>query len=200
MSDFENDIIKTSLFILGNELEAAENQEIPRNKAISALHAVIAFLNSIPEWQNENPALTLVQLCAALNDLDVGRVGEIVAPAEGFDNRKPEGSFLKVKKAFAIFAVDKLKAAGLKNEEAYKFVAKIFEELTIPIRGHRNTETWKTIKGWREGVSKLAPNDQQKHTLEALRSLDQPEPRKAETIEMMKIQLSSLLRLILTRI
>jgi len=100
-----------------------EMQTDCRGAAITSLQGVVEFINSIPRFESLNLSCPLTAVMAALHDLNVGRVGAMVTPTAGFDNRKPEASFRKVIKAYAIFGVEQLKDAGMTTEEACKFVA-----------------------------------------------------------------------------
>jgi hypothetical protein len=48
--------------------------------AITALQAVIAFVNSIARFESINLALPLIQLAAAIHDLDQGRQAPMLVP------------------------------------------------------------------------------------------------------------------------
>jgi hypothetical protein len=155
-----------SLQIMEENLKAAESEQLPRDRAITALRAVIEFINSVPRLESQNLALTLAQLLGALHDLNYGRVGPMVAPKD-FGNRPPESSWRKVVKAIVVWGVDQLHVAGMKLDDAYKFMAAELDRSNISSGGQTATPTWKTIKNWRYDVRKRPPNDQERHALEA---------------------------------
>lgn len=106
---------------------------------------------------------------AGLHDLNYGRVGAMLTPTR-FGNRPPDPSFRKVIKAYAIFSVDELKSHGMPLNDACRFLAKLLEQANIPIGARPCTPSWRTVKTWRNEVTRLGPNDQERHTLEALRA------------------------------
>lgn len=175
----------------GNEI--AENS---RGAAITALQGAITFINSVPHFALDNLALPLTQLMGALHDLDSGRVLPMVKPAQ-IDNRKPEASFRKVIRAFAIFSIEELMNHGMSLEQACKFVRQGLARASVPIGGQPSTPEWKTIKGWRYDHTKLNANDQEHHTLEGLRRECQF-PREMP-LEQLKDRLSKLLPIILSK-
>lgn len=148
---------------------AEEIKENSREAAITALRGTIDFINSVPNFESDNLALTLTQLMAALHDLDSGRVLPMVTPAQ-IDNRPREASFRKVIRAAAIFMVELLVDRGLPLDEACKFVAPILEQGGVSVGGRIETPAWKTIKGWRYDHTKLHADDQERRTLSELKS------------------------------
>jgi hypothetical protein len=175
------------------EKEIAENS---RGAAITALQGTIDFINSVPHFEPDNLALPLAQLMAALHDLDCGRVVPMVKPTQ-VDNRKPEASFRKVIRAFAIFCIEELMNHGMLLEEACKFVTQELVQAKVPIGGQRDTRDWKTIKGWRYDHTRLGANDQEHKTLEGLRRECQF-PQEMP-LEQLKDRLSKLLPIILPK-
>ena len=106
---------------------------------------------------------------AELHDLNFRRVGAIVAPTEGFDNRKPEATFRKITKAYAAFGIDVLKGAGMTIDDDAKIVASELKQAKVPIGARPSTPPWKTVKNWRYDVTRQGPGDCEQQTLEALR-------------------------------
>ncbi len=171
--EFER-LLTDSLQSLEATLKEAQG-EMPtdcRGAAITALQGVIAFIESIPRLESQSLTLPLSALMAALHDLDNGRVVKIVQKksAPELCNRPPDAGFRNVVKAYAIFAVDELHSRHMPVDEACKFVARQLEQAQVPIGGKTGTPSWKTVRTWRSEVSRRRPNDQLRHTLEALRS------------------------------
>lgn len=171
-----------------------EMQSDCRGAAITSLQGVVEFINSIPRFESQNLSLPVTALMAALHDLNVGRVGAMVTPTAGFDNRKPEASFRKVIKAYAIFCIDLLKGAGMTIDEACKFVASELKEAHVPIGGRSSTRPWKTVKNWRYDVTRPGSGDRER-PLQALRA--ECEFPKDLPLDQLKKRLAQLLRLIL---
>jgi hypothetical protein len=151
----------------------AELKSDSRGAAITALHAVMDFIHSVPALINQNLGTSLWALLAALQDLNHGRVVAMVAPAK-VASRKREASIRKVGKAYALFCVDILISAGSNVPEACCFVAKELKRAGIVVGGRQTTPHWKSIKSWRDRISKLPSTDQERHTLEGLRKAVPP--------------------------
>jgi hypothetical protein len=79
-----------------------------RNAAMMAVNAVLEFVVSMPGWERRNLGSPLWQLLTALNDLDSGRVGSMLAPNPAVRNRKPDAGMRKIVKGYALFFVDVL--------------------------------------------------------------------------------------------
>jgi hypothetical protein len=152
-------------------LQAAKKEMLTdrRGAAITSLQGVTAFINSIPLFESQSLSLPLTAVMAELHDLNFGRVGVIVAPTKGFDNRKPDATFPKSAKAYAVFVIDALKGAGMTTDDAAKFVASELKQAKVPIRARPSTPPWKTVKNWRYDVTRRGPEDYERQTLEALR-------------------------------
>ena len=133
----------------GLKAARAEMETDSRGGAITALQTVILFTNAIPKWESQSLSLPLTALLSALNDLNSGRVVPMLEPKKGVDNRKPEPGFRKVRRAAAIFCIEKLVETGATVEEACKFVAAIIAKAGMPMEGKLGTPPWKTLKGWR---------------------------------------------------
>lgn len=163
-----------SLQALETALRAAQTEMLNdcRGAAITALQGVIEFINKMPAFESKSLSLPLTALMAELHDLDTGRVGKIVQPksAPELGHRRPDASLRNVIKAYAIFAVDELHSHGSSVDEACKFVAPLLEQAGVSIGGRAAAQSWKTVRTWRSDVSRRRPNDQLRHTLEALRN------------------------------
>jgi hypothetical protein len=182
--------IDKTLAALQGGLKSAD-EESGRDASSTALRAVIEFVNAIPTLASQNLALPLVHLLSALQDLDSGRVAPMLAPAKGFDNRKPDAGMRKVQRAFAIFAVDELRRFGMSTEAACLFVVDVLKEAGVAIGGRRGAPEWKTIRAWRDDTTRRRPEDQQASVLAALRD----EGRLADDMPLAEVQraLTSLL-------
>jgi hypothetical protein len=154
-----------SLASLETQLKLA-GKKVGRDAAITALSAVVEFINSIPRLESQSLALPLVLLASALNDLDQGQRVPMLTPTKGFTNRHPDPGAHKMVRAYAIFAVDELIRFGMSVETACNFVVNCLTRAKMPLG--RNF-SWKTIQGWRENASRRSANDQQADTLAALR-------------------------------
>lgn len=150
----------------------AEFQTDCRGAAITALQGVIDFINKIPAFESNKLSLPLTALMAALHDLDTGRVGKIVRPkkAPELRNRPRDASFRNVVKAYSIFAVDELHGHGMPVDHACKYVTAELERAGVPIGGRSNTPSWKTVRTWRNDVSRRRADDQLRNTLDALKN------------------------------
>jgi hypothetical protein len=112
----------------------------------------------------------LLTLLADLEMLNVGRVSSLLSPTKGFDNRPPEGPTRGIAKAYASFLIDQLQHSGLSNEAACRKVVIGLESIKFRINGRPSTAAWKTVKGWRERISKLNDSDVQRSIYLTLRA------------------------------
>jgi hypothetical protein len=147
---------------------AEEIKENSRGAAITALRGTVDFINSIPNFESDNLALTLTQLMAALHDLESGTVSPMLTPTK-INNRKPQSSFRKEIRAAVIFVIDDLIHHGMPLDEAAKFAALLLKQAGVPIKGRREVPDWRTIIGWRNDHSRLDTSDQEAITLTEFR-------------------------------
>jgi hypothetical protein len=140
-----------------------------RRSVVTALEAILDFIDSVPEWERAQLGMPLWALLAALKDLDSGRAVSMLSPDPNVRNRKPDSSLRKNVKAWAVICVDILIGACLSVMEACRFVAHRLDVLNVPVGGRTDTPSWKTVKGWRNGVTKLPPNDPAREVIDGLR-------------------------------
>ena len=140
-----------------------------RMAAIAAVNAVLEFVVSIPGWERRDLGEPLWHLLTALHDLESGRVGALLAPNPEVRNRKPDAGMRKIAKAYALFCVEVLRRSGWSLTEAMGVVAKSLEENRISLGGKPDSPPWRSVKGWRDRLSKLAKDDQTRATLDGLR-------------------------------
>jgi hypothetical protein len=162
---------RPALIELGDDLLAAQEQMglNSRGGAITALQAMIQFVNSFPDWEAKNMSLPLTMLLSALDDLDSGRVVKMLTPKEAIDNRKPDAGVRKVQRAASIFCIEQLRGLGVRSEDACKFVADVLEKAGVAIGGRRDTPPWRTVRSWQYDTTKRPVEDQESHTLSAFR-------------------------------
>jgi DNA methylase len=127
-----------------------------RNAAMMAVNAVLQFVVSIPGWERRNLGGPLWQLLTALNDLDSGRVGSMLAPNPAVRNRKPDAGMRKIVKAYALFFIDVLCRSEWSVIEGCTIVAQSLQENGISLGGRIDSPSWKSVKGWRDRFTKLA--------------------------------------------
>ena len=153
----------------GLKAARAKMETDSRGGAITALQTVIQFTNAIPRWESQSLSLPLTALLSALHDLNVGRVLPMLEPKKGVDNRKPDAGFRKVQRAVASFCIDQLVAAGMKVEQASKFVTSLLRKGRMPIGGRSDSPAWRTVRGWRYDATKRRSDDQEANALAAFR-------------------------------
>jgi hypothetical protein len=142
----------------------------PRAGAMTALQAMIGFVQKISDWEAKGLCFPLTILLSALNDLNSGRTVPLLQPKEGIDNRRPDSGFKKVMRAASIHAAEQLQENGMGMVEACKFVADILKRENIKLGGRTSTPAWRTVRGWRYDTTRRGPNDQEAHTLAAFRA------------------------------
>jgi hypothetical protein len=166
-----------------------------RNAAMMAVDAVLEFVSSIPGWERRNLGGPLWQLLTALNDLEAGRVGSMLAPNPAVRNRKPDAGMRKIVKAYALFFVDVLCRSGWSVIEGCTIVAKSLQENGIRLGGRIDSPSWKSVKGWRDRFTKLAEDDQTRATFEGLKPslVSLPPFTKEEARDWVKGQMGAVL-------
>jgi hypothetical protein len=136
---------------------------------MTALDAILRFIDSVPDWDRRNFETPIWALLAALKDLDDGRVVPMLAPNPKVRNRKPDPSMRKIIKAYAVCYVDILRRAGLSVTESCRVVAHELKQQNIPLGGRVGSPPWKTVNGWRNGLTKLPIDHQMRETVDGLR-------------------------------
>lgn len=154
---------KSSLEELEEGLKDAhrEMQENSRGGAITALQAIVKFVNSIERLEVQSLALPLVHIMSALQDLDNGKIVPITMPTPGFDNRKPEAGMRKAERGIIIFFMGELIKAGMPVEDSAKFMVPILKKCGINIGGRTSTPEWRTLAEWRSYSKKRSDTDQE---------------------------------------
>lgn len=136
---------------LGDELEEANKESIQRDRATSALLAVIEFIISIPRFDHDCIAAPLTELLAELHDLDHGRVGRILKPTEtGLNPGK--GTWQRLFEIYIVSLVDLLIKHERGIDNATTFIARIIDGHHFPIKGRIGTEMQNTIKNLRNEI------------------------------------------------
>lgn len=178
---------------LGLTQALAQMAENERNAAKVALEAFLEFIISVPGWDRRGLGDPVFCVLTALEDLDHGRVVSMLSPNPKVRNRKPDAVMRKIFKAYAVFCVDVLCRAGFSVADGCRFVAEVLRENNFPLRGRAESAPWKIVSGWRDGITKLAENDQVRLTLEDLRTeLGSPNLSKEEAVRFVKGQLDEL--------
>jgi hypothetical protein len=164
-----------------------------RNAATTALEAFLAFIISVPGWEQRELGLPVFCVLSALKDLDHGRVVPMLSPNPRVRNRKPDAGIRKIFKAYAVFCVDVLCRAGFSVTDGCRIVAHALRENSFPLDGRAESAPWKIVRGWRDGITKLAADDQTRQTLEGLRTkLDSISLSKEEASRFAKGQLDDI--------
>jgi hypothetical protein len=162
---------KGPLARLERGLRGAESQREanPRAAVKAALEAVLQFLHHTqPQWTGDQIHRPLVDLFAALSDLDMGRRVPLLEPTR-FGNRHPDAWLLKMKQAWAIFAIERLVRMGENATIASKKVAAIWNQCA------GETRKWPTLKSWYDRRNKLPEEDTAFVALINLRALSDPD-------------------------
>lgn len=189
--------IKSALSKLKRELRQAnkELEQDSRAAAISSVGAVLEFVRSLPGSKGDELTSTLFALLGALADLNDGRAVPMLM-ASTINHRRPDARPRKIVKAFTCYTIEELlNSANLKMEAACRLVAKELELAKVPIGSRNSSAPWKTVKGWRDRMSKLPGDDQQRHLYNVLkevltlRSFKSPADAQQALIENLRISL-----------
>src|SRR5579871_5164907 len=89
-------------------------------------------------------------------------------PEPGGPHRKPDAGMRKIVKAYALLCLEVLCQSGWSVTDASKIIAETLRENDFPVGGRIESPGWKSVKGWRDRLTKLAANDQTRETLEGL--------------------------------
>jgi hypothetical protein len=156
--------LETALLSAKSEMETSE-----RTAAISALRGVITFLDSDPDWYKNDLSLPLGSLLMGMQDLDEGITVPQLEPAI-VRNRKPDDRRRKIVKSYAAYSIDILMLNGASKQDACAFIARQLKRSKFRIGGDGDTLAWKTIRNWRDRLSKLPTTDQTRCTYEGLKA------------------------------
>jgi hypothetical protein len=154
-----------------------------RNGIILSLQSVIAFIQSIPQWQREQLDTPLTKLLVSLEGLRTGQVDQVLRfDPGGSGNRRPDNLDRVYVQALAAAAVDWLIDTDLKMTDAAEMVGAALQRGGMRLGiGDKPLRT--TVQGWRTGCQrKRAKNDQRSryyrelldagHTFEQLSGAD----------------------------
>jgi|SRR5215218_4316181 hypothetical protein len=174
-ADDRRESFQEDLFMVLRRMEAALREapkaENSREAVCAALDAVIEFINSIEQFEEDGLAALLWALRCALSDLERGIVVPLLTPASTVKSsgRKPDPTLRKLFKGFVTICVDHMKKSGLTVEAACREVARDSRALGFRIEGKRDTTDWETLRTWRHEVSRLPEGDYERHLLQTLR-------------------------------
>ena len=139
-----------------------------RETAKVAVKAALEFVHAHKELAALNLHRPFYTLLAALDGLEEGRVAPLLKPVQ-VDHRPPDSVVKQEAQAYACFCVDLLMSLGDPIEGACKAVANILVEHGMPFGGWHRAPRWRTIKHWRDEVSKLSADHPRRAILEQLR-------------------------------
>ena len=115
---------------------------IDRYRANSLLRACVELINSDPAWRENKLAAPLVQLSAALNDLELGAVASLLKPVRSERGGRPSSYYDGALRASASAIMGGLmQHSGMTKRDAATWVAKQLDWRTV---------NWKTIAAWRK--------------------------------------------------
>jgi hypothetical protein len=137
--------------------------ENSRLAAITALEAILTFIDSVPEWERQNFESPIWALLAALDDLNHGRVHPMLAPNPNVHNRKPDSAVRKIAKSHAVICVDVLRRSGVSVTEACRVVAQELQQHNFPLGGKLGSLPWKTVNGWGPKAINRRPYRRRRH-------------------------------------
>jgi len=168
LTEFEKQIV-TALRSLGEGLSRGKVEFAldARAGAQTSLQAVISFVQSVEDFDEQQLTLPLTALLAGLNSLERGAASPIVKSRKRA-GRPADTGFPDTIKACAVFSVDVLNERGMPLSKAYNIVSREFEKLRFPIKGKRGSTSATTLRGWREGLSRKPEHNQMLHTWRSL--------------------------------
>jgi hypothetical protein len=122
-----------------------------RLAAITALAAVLDFLETIPGARKQGLKQPLQRLLIALTDFEEGKTSVffVRGPWQG-KGRAPESREYIFMKANAAAAMQFLMRSGKKRQEAATLVARWLDARGHCRRGRAPSITWRTVAGWRD--------------------------------------------------
>lgn len=142
----------------------AENK---RDGVTRSIVATLAFVRGTMKPKGRELTRALYALLQSLADLENGRAAPLLKPSK-VANRPQASTVMKLSQAFAVVTADFLIERGhLSVEEACRLVVRELQRVDLNVGNSRTGMAWKVVKGWRDRLSKLPFDDQQKHTAEA---------------------------------
>jgi hypothetical protein len=181
MIEMELDGLRIILKELESGLQQAKSDTgTARDAGELALTAVLKFLDALEEFRTQGLSAPLVALQYGLFDLTQG-VTVPMLEAAPFDEkgRHPEGTLRQHFRAIATNGVDILLRSNPRPsvQEACQFVARELRKAGAEAQLKQNgkAEGWKTVKSWRDEMSRRGENDQDRLIIsESRRDLPKP--------------------------
>jgi hypothetical protein len=153
---------------LGLKQAMLEMQTNSRAGTLTAVRTVINFIASIPEFRKQNLTTPMLILLMALHDLDAGLVVTMLKRDSNPCPRRQEATIRKLVKSYVAAYVDTL-CQFVSVREASTLMARELKRIGFDIGGRVETAAWKTVKVWRDGITKLPADDQTRLIIKGLR-------------------------------
>ena len=154
---------------LGLKQAMLELQTDSRVGTLTAIRTVIDFIGSIPSFRKQNLTMPMLILLMALHDLDAGLVVAMLKPKSRPGRRRREATIRKLAKSYVAAYVDTL-SKFVSVREASALIARELKRIGFHIGGRVRTTDWKTVKIWRDGITKLPADDQTHLIIQELRA------------------------------
>ena len=154
---------------LGLKQAMLELQTNSRVGTLTAVRTIIDFIGSVPKLRTQNLKTPMVVLLMALHDLDAGFVVPMLKREPQPSPRRQESTIRKLVKSYVAAYVDTL-CQFVSVREASMLMARELKRIGFDIGGRVDTAAWKTVKTWRDGITKLPADDQTRLIVEGLRA------------------------------
>jgi hypothetical protein len=160
VSAFQDALINGAYKWFSSERNAAWDHG--RQAAITSLMGVVDYLESLGDFKRDGVTEPLVQLLAALNQVQEGRAHPMLTPARQ-QNRTKDNVFQATLKGWAAAAME----LGLRAHQPWKEAAgAVADELTqagCRLRSLRTDKfaTFQTVKNWRQTIVHQSPQRSQ---------------------------------------
>jgi hypothetical protein len=127
---------------------------------IRSLQSLIAFIQSIPQWQREQLDAPLTMLLVSLEGLQSGQIDPVLRfDPGGYGSRRPDNLDRVYVQARAAAAVDWLINTGLKMTDAAEKVGVTLQKGGMKL-GIDDRPPRITVLGWRKGCQRKAADDE----------------------------------------
>ncbi|NQU58820.1 MAG: hypothetical protein HQ513_16450 [Rhodospirillales bacterium] len=155
------------------------NDDGGRSGVRIALHAAMEILKAC--GANGSQLKPLNRISAALDDLDFGKVSDVLVPKKTMG--RPRNSYEhELLKALAVASLDLFMVGGMSEKDGSMLVARRLSKHGYKITKNRKASSASVIRGWRKNVDLNRVRDERDNTLRDLGHIEGTNEAKAEKL------------------
>lgn len=144
-----------------------------------ALHAAMELLEFCDASSSQIKPLN--RLSAALDDLDHGKVADVLRPVKL--SHRPRNTYEReLLRAYAVAALDLFMAGGMSEKEASALVARRLRNHGYTITNNKSAEDASVVRGWRKNIDNNRAKDRRDNLLRELDGVQGTDEAKARKL------------------